>query len=388
MQMNKLRALSALACAFVVATGCAEEFQIDSPVEVDVNSSPLQSKYLNNMFSGVFAVTGSLVDLNQARSTAVIKTRNPKPHIPFGSCGATFVSPHFAVTAAHCVENMPLNAVSSNDFFMEEVALGNLNASELSAYQNILGTWGQGVGWSHGTLTQGYFTSRFNQCRVVRRCSHHNVNDTQNACPLGRTVDIALIHCPDRASTRFSLSPDIVQLIEPSLPASHWDQTNQQLNIWWFHELYELPIEPGPPSPPDRWEHYGQLAPENQNFHYTKWHQVIPLLSIGHPTLVNGQAQLLRVIGANRTIADEMVANAPACHGTSGSGVFAHDTSVFLGPLVHPDPDGNTQLGSRLCDRFNSGQSPDLGRSSYINAKTTAAFVRGAPEVYRDLGIF
>jgi hypothetical protein len=200
-------------------------------------------------------------------------------------------------------------------------------------------------------------------------------------------VDIALIHCPDRATGRFSLSPDVVQLIAPDLPASMWDQTNQALNVWWFHELYELPIEPGPPSPPDRWEHYGRKAPENENFHYTKWHQVIPLISFVHPVLINGQAQHLRVIGANGNFPNEMVSNAPACHGTSGGGVFAHNTNVFLGPVVHPDPQGNAQLSDRLCDRFNSGQSADLGRSSYINAKTTAAFVRGAPEVYRDLGI-
>jgi hypothetical protein len=382
------RALSALAFAMlVVSTGCAEELEIDSPVEVDVNASPLQSKYLNNMFSGVFMVTGSIVDTNQARATAVVKTRMPKPHIPFGSCGATFVSPHYAVTAAHCVENMALNAVSPSDLFLEEVVLGNLDASEFSAYQTITGNWGQGVGWGHGTLNQGYQTTRFNQCRVVRRCSHNTTDPNGGACPLGATVDIALIHCPDRASTRFAFSPDIVELILPHLPASSWDQMNQALNIWWFHELYDLPIEPGPPSPPDRWEHYGQRAPENQNFHYTKWHQVIPLVSIAHPEVVNQQAQHLRVVGANGQFPNEMVSNAPACHGTSGSGVFAHDTNVFLGPLVHADPQGNSQLSDRLCDRFNSGQSASLGRSSYINARTTAAFVRGAPEVYGDLGL-
>jgi len=388
MHINKLgrRALSALAFALlVVSTGCAEELEIDSPIEVDVNASPLQSKYLNTMFSGVFAVTGGLGDTRQARSTAVLKARNPTPNIPFNSCGATFVSPHFAVTAAHCVQGMGLNVVSPSDLFLEEVKIGNLDASEFSAYQNITGTWGEGVGWGHGTLTQGYQTTRFNQCRVVRRCSH-NANDPSGVCPFNATVDIALIHCPDRTGT-FAFSPDVVELIAPQLPAAVWDQTNQALNVWWFHELYELPIEPGPPSPPDRWEHYGRRGLENQNFHYTTWHQVIPLLSFFHPVPINGQPQPLRVIGANGNFPNEMVSNAPACHGTSGAGVFANDSIVFLGPVVHPDPQGNAQLGDRLCDRFNSGQSPDLGRSSYINAKTTAAFVRGAPEVYRDLGL-
>ena len=359
-------------------TACNDE-PAREPVAIDVRAESLQLAYLSP-FKGTSVVTGSAANVDMARSTAVVKGENPQPTVPFGSCGATFVSPHFALTAAHCVPQMPINGVS-NTFFLQEVSLGNLSAAELSSYLTITGTWKQGPGWSHATLTQGYNTVEHRQCRVTRRCSREHGHEN---CPLGNSgvdVDMALILCPERSSLYFAITPDILE--RAGIPADLFDQPGLDLNIWWFHELYNLPTEPNQPGfSTDRWEHYGLLEKgrEFDNWHYLVPHQVLPLVSFQHPS-----GSPIKITAPSRFLEEEMEMNAPACHGTSGSGVFLSGTKVFLGPAVHNTPDAD--IFGRLCDRFDSNQDPQLGRSTYIRARTTADFLRNAPEVAHDLGL-
>src|SRR6185312_1659639 len=63
-------------------------------------------------------VVGSLISYGAAQSVAAIRGVNVEPGSPNVSCGATFVSPHYAITASHCVKNI---TAKTGTFSVEQV---------------------------------------------------------------------------------------------------------------------------------------------------------------------------------------------------------------------------------------------------------------------------
>jgi hypothetical protein len=358
-------ALCVMASIGALALGCAGEIddsiQIGEPAaEVARTGAALQLGYLAN----VNLVTYELGGTPMAQASAALRLTNIKPGVPFGSCGITFVSKHYAVTAAHCVDHIPIRGRVT----VEEIGLGDYDPNEFISSLVVEGTWPNFA--PNGRLTRGYAASRMHGCIVTRRCDPNEGG--RQACPIAENADIALVKCTERVKTDYARTTHA--LAADGWPADVDDQLNMFINVWWFHELYAMPTED---DGSDRWAHYGALAvgQESQNWHYTRDHQLLPLFSFAFDD--GTQFQSLGSTHATRN-----TTTAPACHGTSGSGVFINGLNIFLGPVITAGAD--SQARGRLCDRMDVvGTQQRL--STYIRGTITNAFVRNSPEVVGDM---
>jgi hypothetical protein len=342
----------------LVSLQCANEVSAPEP-ETNLGSSrsELQLAY----GSAVHLVTGNFLAAPAARTVAAIRNTNVNGG-PHASCGATFVSKHYAVTAAHCVPNI---TIRTGTVTVEETVLEQLDLPQLNAYATVSGTW---PNWQPGaTLTTGYGILP-TTCTVTRRCS--SAFGTRQGCPIPEDADIALLRCPDRVASNRARTT--ASLASAGLPSNFDDLFDFVITVWWFHEVYNLPIEN---DGTERWTHYGQKTTVlSDNWHYTRKHQLLPLLSLQFP---NGTRY--RTTQMNHATLNGV--DAPACHGTSGSGVFAGDTNVLLGPVIAPG--AASQIQGRLCERFDVAQ-PGAENTRYIRGAITAAFVAGAGEIASD----
>jgi hypothetical protein len=337
-----------------------------------VDSVAAHQEALQSQSTTVFGVSGShtlVVGNNattaQALSTAAVRITGHDARTPYASCGVTFVSPHLAVTAAHCVDNFSF-------MFVEEFDTRNLSMLKVVGPQSkITGTY---PNWTPGprlTAADGYTSNFLTNCSVARRCKFAPFN-----CPIAENPDIALIRCNDRTRKTFATTT-----------ASDADGT--RIETWWFHEIYDLPVND---DGTERWTHYGLAPPKevqpdgtritlgDQNFHYNYFHQLFPLntigrnvadLSSGFPTVMTIPAQIRRHDTANKVSWGDL----QVCHGTSGSGVFRAGTNVLLGPLIFGE-------GARLCQP--STQANATGNSAHTSASFTNSFVVNSPEIAAD----
>ena len=339
----------------------------DPPPEVAHTSQELQLTYAQY---GVQLVANELAQTKASLSSAAIRVRNAKPTVPFATCGMTWVSKHYGVTAAHCVDSVPIR--TGRLTVEEEISIDVAREPEIWNYLTVLGTSIADFRPA-GTLGAGYGLIRYNDCSVTRRC------DTRfggkQGCPStmpAENVDIALIKCPNRFNTDYAKTASA--LTELGWPRDLDDLTTLALDVWWFHELYNLPIEP---DGTNRWAQYGAYggtSTANQNWHYLREHQLLPLLSRSW-----ADGTLYRSIMSNAL--ETNATDVPVCHGTSGSGVFISGTDILLGPLVTAG--GNSQSGGRLCERFDR-VLPGQWLSNYIRGVHTDAFVRGSLELSTD----
>ena len=166
----------------------------DAAEEVGDQTEPIQLAF---MFAGYHNYVTNTSSFAQARSTAAIRGTNADANTSHASCGATFVSPHYAVTAAHCVNQYALGST----FTVEAFKTVNLDTNFISfTSSTVTGTWPT---WTKGpnlTSSQGWARTTYS-CSVVRRCM--STEGGVENCPPGVTpdVDIAMIHCPGRSAT-------------------------------------------------------------------------------------------------------------------------------------------------------------------------------------------
>jgi hypothetical protein len=301
-----------------------------------------------------------------ARMVAALRLTNVEPTMPVASCGLTWVSHHYGVTAAHCVKHL---GIRERRLTVEEVIVEQLDPVQTANYMTVLGSWSTGF-QPAGQLTTGYATRRYTDCYVSRRCGTDDIGGRQG-CPIAETVDIALVKCPNRD---FSEHADTTSALLPSNPVDIDDQVTLPVNTWWFHEVYNLPTED---DGTDRWHNYGKYLGKtqaNQNWHYTREHQLLPLVSIFYP---NGTPY--STVPSLRAVLNDM--DTPICHGTSGSGVFIFGTNILLGPAISAG--SNSQISDRLCEPADRAV-PGTSLTTYVRGAITDAFVRNSPEVATD----
>jgi hypothetical protein len=348
-------------------SGCidsGESVQIMEPeFEVAKTTQPLQE---GNGY-GVYLVDRDVVT-NIKHSVAALRLTKP-PEMPHGSCGMTWVSAHYGVTAQHCLGTLAHN---QRNLTVEEITVDKLNASQLNEYMNVYLWWPFFV--NGATLTTGYSTQRYT-CSIVRRCSSEPTWGGRNNCGMNDDVDIALVHCPDRTKRNHAWTTET--LFPYGIPADIDDLVTLDVNTWWFHEVYRMPtFDDGS----DRWRNYGLYDRDrlNENWHYTRAHQLLPLLSYAHPG-----GTPFRTVPSNVDTLNET--DTPYCHGTSGSGVFLSGANVLLGPAIGIGV--HSQIGGKLCEpATNAG--PGRSVSSYVRAVLTARFMTTSPEVNTDRGQF
>lgn len=339
--------------------------------EAAVSTQALQTL---QVFSGATrVVSGSDAKLTQARSSVALRGKQLLEGGLYGTCGATFVSPHYAVTAGHCVKQLPLHGT----ILAEHVTVTTLNNQELTKAMTITGTdWEK---WRPAGILQTGYKSELTSCKVVRRCGGTQETGPSEECPFGsnpnsKKADVALIHCPNRPRTDYAFTLAAVNAWN-NTPLDMDGRNMIDVDVWWFHELYNLPTSDDGTS---RWAHYGKIIKQKQNFHYQYWHQLLPFVS---RTFSNGTS--FSTDGKRQAPDFSIQIDTPICHGTSGGGVFWKGYNVLLGPVLHAGDSSDLRFGDRLCDDF-SRAKPGQFRTRYLAAATTAEFVVGAPEIFKD----
>ena len=284
----------------------------------------------------------------RARATGALQDKHP-PGFPNWSCGLTFVSPHFGVTASHCLEDYT-NITDSIP--AKQYNTYDLSQSDVVAQSVVTGSWGQ---WSRDsvlTSTMGYEVSNYD-CRIVSNCGSEGVGEYN--CPLSGTTDIAMIRCDDRHDMAYYVG------------AMDMQESGEEVDVYWCHEVLDLPTTD---DSSEYWDHYGFLdtANRDENWHYSddagypsSEHQLLPIHSDTFPDGTQYEA-----LGRSGS---EFSVDAPGCFGTSGSGVFIGNRLV--GVVASSGVD--SLIGSQLCDAMDAAQ-PGEDRLRAVHSTITYDF--------------
>lgn len=249
------------------------------------------------------------------------------------SCGVTFVSPSYAVTAGHCVtDDGDLSALKVRLYrptrrLAENYVPAVLSGSYPSYTQPRLGP------------SDGYLFDEY-ACTVVNRCYHFE-NDIE--CPSGFDNDFALLHCSGRPGDKYGF----LNVNAAGSPAG------KEALLHWKHEVLDLGA-PESALPADRIDHYvRRTADVSQNYHYfDDAADLLPLRSItwseGIPTSWVGST----------------AADTHGCHGTSGSGMLVRVGETVQYDLVGPVVLGGQSLNVRLCEAVPNPGGPASGRGT------------------------
>lgn len=354
--------LTAVGAGFIA---CAAAGNSDEN-EIATSEDPLQAVYVGTTEADTTHGVNLLKASSQSRkgkSTGVI--RSTLTNVPI-TCGATFVSHRYAVTAAHCVDGQAPDAT----FTIEQYNTTNLNMSKLSASE-VVGPYPSASdpfpNYTKTALTSsdGYVVTSYTNCKLKRRCN--SSFGTPINCPLtgdDTGADLALLDCANRAQSGLNWVP-----VQQSA-----NTAGSQVEIWWFHELVNLATVGGtgytpyaPYQPYFNWYHYGAYptasttnptsAIRANNWHYNHpgiTLQPLPLVSKHSATNAPYKISSAADASDSKTLVD---ANVPVCHGTSGSGVMSTGDVlvgvVSTGPAVYRE--------QRLCNAMNAGSSDSVG---------------------------
>lgn len=353
--------------ALLIAASCASSSE-DEELQLATTSQAVQSVWVASSETatnrGVNLVTTSSQS-RKGKSTGALFYKSKDNSIP--SCGVTFISHQYALTAAHCVPKEDITL--STAFTVEQYDTRNLSMSAFAAQTQVNGTWPDYYRPNVLNSSVGYNVTRYlNLCKVVRRC--HNTYGRDN-CPFTDSIDLAMLRCIARPLSG-----------QNWVPVAASDSGTQNVEVWWFHEVLNLATDASTPYAPYQpnfnWYHYGKYTnPKTDNYHY--WHhtppdtdrQLLPLLSRQQP---NG----VRYHGNGHTGTTTTKSTVPVCHGTSGSGVFAGGTDNFLGVVALFGPNFS---GEPLCDSI--GTSSEATRMEYTQATWARAFEK-LSEVQND----
>ncbi|HKQ70081.1 MAG TPA: trypsin-like serine protease [Polyangiaceae bacterium] len=352
------------ACSSCGSVPMMDTRQMSEPLQMDLTSfSETDSSKPVNL------ITASSTGTAQGRATGAIRLPSgTQPGVNY-TCGATFVSPHYAITAAHCVAAEDTDVAPF--FTVEQYDTSQLDVGRIPFQGKVNGSgW---PNWSRGMTEllpiDGYHVTSYTQCSVAIRCDPRY--GSVSGCPLDRSVDIALFRCADRPASA------------PWTVAFATDQVSPPINeveVWWFHELLDLADnswETTSNQPPDNFEHYGQYlggADRPNNFHYTipsaaAPRQLLPLRSTHW-----GNGPNYHRLPDDPFSPTVIWTDVPACHGMSGSGFFPRGSTAMLGPTIN----GGSGIASRLCADMKNNALQGTAQSSYARSIYTGALLTSA----------
>jgi hypothetical protein len=277
-----------------------------------------------------------------------------------GTCGVTFIAPHYAITASHCVSDANVGAtpteVAATRLDVKQFDITAANAGNLYYDSNLQGGWANytTVG-KRMDLEPGYVATDYPSCQISARCAFSGSSDVN----CGFSGDVTLLYCPERANNA------------PWLPIASSDQgAGAPVEMYWFHELVNAPVtqqEAGSDTLANSlFQNYTTDHVDEHNWHYvgSPNNVLLPLHSVAW---ANG-------IARTRTSVDENYGpdgiaywtDLFGCHGTSGSGVLQRDASgdlQLLGPVHHGNW-GSTTDPETLCNPSTTQGQPSISYES------------------------
>jgi hypothetical protein len=243
-----------------------------------------------------------------------------------GTCGVTFISPHYAITASHCVADVNAYDPANQTFAIRQFDITAANGTSLLLDSDLSGTFPNFTGTPASTVP-GYNATALS-CKIVSRCAFSNASDYN----CGTSADVTMLYCGNRAATA------------PWLGVAPSDPGTGPVEMYWFHEVVNAPLDAGSATTPTGQSlvpHYTNLTPGNEqnNWHYigAPTNVLLPLKSINWP---NGAAHKRVSPGTTDLF---------GCHGTSGSGVLQRNASGNL-ELLGPVHTGASWANNKLCN--------------------------------------
>ncbi len=229
------------------------------------------------------------------------------------SCGATLISPSYAITAGHCV-------TLDGDVSALELTMYRPTSALVETYLPSTVLSGNFPLYTHPMLgpSDGYLYDTY-ACSVVSRCYEQNLACADTA------GDVALLRCEGSPGIKYGYSNVLRE-----------NPTGREALVVWKHEVYDLGENP---VRQDLVDHYMRLQSDRtQNYHYFDvGNQLLPLRSIPW-----SDGSLPRFLDAGS-------ADLYGCHGSSGSGMFARTAGSPEFRLAGAASTSTGDTGTYLC---------------------------------------
>ena len=343
LQVSRLRSFSLV--GILLAVGCASASPDAGPGErtgaaseaVDLAAIPANQAAVVQDFS------------TPARATAAVfvpfldGNRNPTfvPSTQYGSlpvrgsCGITFVSPHYAITSSHCFAdaNANLNIDPNQTFTAMSFDVTQANVDDFYFDAAMQGTFPNYTPIFGHTMTQavGYTSTTFT-CKIASRCPYAPAGASSFNCDGISASDVAMLYCATRPAHG------------AWLPIANDSATTGPVAVYWFHELFMTN------NNPDMIAHYTDLGSRPANWHYlgAPTNAFLPFKSVPWA----GGVQRGRFGFGVESDHSDVKTDLYGCHGTSGSGVLSVNGTSYalLGPVHAQEP----AWGGLLCDDPNA----------------------------------
>jgi hypothetical protein len=268
-----------------------------------------------------------------------------------GTCGITFIAPHYAITASHCVDSTNVPDPVNDPIVVHQYDVSQADLLALMVTGLVKGSFPNIQPLTKPASEVPGYQEQTYSCKVAARCSFGQFNCTIPA-------DVAMLYCGTRASSA------------PWLSVASSDAMSGPVEMYWFHELLAIPVNPPTPGTIEdsRFQHYtlfpgaGTASGQKNNWHYigASTNDLLPLKSVPWP---DGTARTRRGASPSGVSTDLF-----GCHGTSGSGVLQRNANGNL-ELLGPVRTGATNwVGSRLCNHPDDFAQGTLGLTYEFNS--------------------
>lgn len=380
----------------VFFTGCIDNSNADESSDTNINTDTILRYNSEHSF---FALDTAREQVNLATGALFCNERNPNGEVRRTeagntvrvTCGLTFISPRYAITAAHCVDT---NSCGGDDmtFPVRQYDISRLDMARWKAATSVQNIDDSNYEkWTFGdylTEEDGYGFEEY-ECRTEVLCLDGQSGRNSDRCTEDGsrfTGDIALIYCPTRDASA------------PFVDVAESVHTGDTVRAHWFFELTDFPL---PRSDTDETytqvnRYYNAYSPDKDSFHYIGFDsaretQLYPLVSAPWDDMSNLEAAIAALSAGNAGLGDDsdfeslsgadyasLVAETGehvvlricdnliqsdiwACHGMSGSGVFQVGTDGeerLIGPVLMPGWDSTTY--ATLCESAHAGPGQSL----------------------------